>query len=192
MDANELEKLIGLLHKHGMDAHKLEKLIDQSVNQADSIIKNYDKTNKIPAQLAKAFLNGIFAGTVAHLNETKQRKLQLPPLQQLLANEGYGDGQTPNHFIDDSYLGEGNGIRSRHAGIEKRKDKAKKDLKETQDISPKCAPSILESVADSIKTTSAEYTELFRNLDKAAMGEVSKVVKKLTEECDSAAKTSQP
>ena len=192
MDANELEKLIELLHKHGMDAHKLEKLIDQSVNQADSIIKYYDDTNKIPAQLAKAFLNGIFAGTVAHLNETKQRKLQLPPLQQLLDNAGYGNGQTPDHFIDDGYLGEDNGIRSRHAGIAKRKDKAKKDLKETQDILPKCAPSILESVADSIKTTSVKYTKLFRGLDKDVMGEVSKVVKKLTEECDSAAKTSQP
>ncbi len=162
-----------------MDVHKLEKLIDQSVNQANSILRDYDSTGKIPAQLAKAFLNGIFAGTVAHLNEKKQRDLQLPPLQQLLDNEGNDDGQTPSHFIDDKYLGEGNGIRSRHAAIANRKAKAENDLKETQKALPKCAPSILESVADSIKKTSVEYTNLFRKLDKNIMGEVSKLVEEL-------------
>ena len=175
-----------------MDVHKLEKLIDQSVNQANSILKDYDSTGKMPAQLAKAFLNGIFAGTVAHLNEKKQRTLQLPPLQQLLNNEGNDDGQTPSYFIDDKYLGEGNGIRSRHAAIAKRKAKAENDLKETQEALPKCAPSILESVADSIKKTSAEYTNLFRKLDKNIMGEVSKLVEELKKKCDSAEKSFQP
>ena len=57
---------------------------------------------------------------------------------------------------------------------------------------PKCAPSILESVAESIKKTSVDYTNLFRELDKKIMGEVSELVTKLTEKCDGAGKPLQP
>ena len=106
-------KCLNILHRHSVDSHKLEKLVDQSVNQADTILKEYAKyakdghANRMPAQLAKAFLNGVFSGTVAHLNENEQRTLQIPPLTNLLNND-----ETPVYFKNDDYLGEGNGIES--------------------------------------------------------------------------------
>ncbi len=76
-----------------MDSQKLEKLIDQSVNRADAILTEYAKyvegghANRMPAQLAKAFLNGVFTGTVAHLNEKEKRDAQIPPLKNLLGDD---------------------------------------------------------------------------------------------------------
>jgi hypothetical protein len=94
------------------------------VNQAAALIAEYERTKILPAALAKAFLSGINSGTVAHLNERDQRTLQIPPLQALVDNQGDGKGQTPDHFIDDEYLGEGNGVQSRLTAIEARKIKA--------------------------------------------------------------------
>ena len=112
---------VGLMRKHGVDSKKLTKLLDQSVNQAAALISEYERTGTLPAALAKAFLSGINSGTVAHLNERDQRTLQIPPLQALVDNAGYDEGQTPDHFIDDGYLGEGNGVQSRLTAIEARK-----------------------------------------------------------------------
>ncbi len=53
----------------------------QSVNQADAILAEYAKyaegghANRMPAQLAKAFLNGVLTGTVAHLNDKEHRDI---------------------------------------------------------------------------------------------------------------------
>ena len=170
---------LDLLHQHGVDSHKLKKLIDQSVNQADSIIAEYERTKTMPALLAKAFINGVFSGTVTHTNERDQRAVQIQPLQQLVDNEGRGNGQTPSYFIDDSYLGEGNGIQSRLASIQKRKAKAEANLKKVKHILHDSAPRILESVADSIKETGSKYNRLFSLLDKNVMKEVSDLVQGL-------------
>ncbi len=75
-------RCIEILHTHGVDSHKLEKMLDQSVNQADTVLAEYVKSgdaNRMPAQLAKAFLGGVFSDTVAHLNETELRELHIPP-----------------------------------------------------------------------------------------------------------------
>ena len=102
-------KCLNILHRHSVDSKKLEKLVDQSVNQADTILKEYadyvkgGNKKRMPAQLAKAFLNGVFSGTVAHLNERDQRALQILPLTNLLDNK-----ETPSYFKKDHYLGTGN------------------------------------------------------------------------------------
>ena len=60
-------------------------MLNQSVNQADTVLAEYKEyarsgdAKRMPAQLAKAFLSGIFSGTVAHLNETELRELHIPP-----------------------------------------------------------------------------------------------------------------
>ena len=162
-----------------MDSHKLKKLIDQSVNQADSIIGEYDRTKRLPTQLAKAFINGVFSGTVIHTNERDQRALQIPPLQQLVDNEGEEDGQTSCVFINDGYLGEGNGIKSRLAAIQKRKARAEANLEKAKETLRDSAPRILESVADSIKETGSEYSRAFSLLDKSVMKDVSDLVQGL-------------
>ncbi len=36
-------KCLEILHLHGVDSRKLEKLVDQSVNQADAILAEYAK-----------------------------------------------------------------------------------------------------------------------------------------------------
>ena len=173
-----------LLHEHRVDSHKLEKLIDQSVNQADAIIDEYKRTGKMPAQLAKAFLNGVFSGTVAHQNEVKLRELQIPPLRNLVNSK-----QTHQIFVDDAYLGQGNGISSRLASIENLKSKAQSNFDETGKALQTYAPCILESVADSIKQTGSDYTELFLSLDKSVVEDVSVLVKSLGGE---AGKSCQP
>ena len=77
------------------DSRKLEKLVDQSVNQADAILAEYKKNvegghpGRMPAQLAKAFLNGVFTATVTHLNDEKQRDAQTPPLKTLVGRRKY-------------------------------------------------------------------------------------------------------
>ncbi len=173
-------KCLEILHLHGVDSHKLEKLIDQSVNQADAILEEYAKyvegghANRMPAQLAKAFLNGVFTGTVAHLNDKEQRDLQIPPLTDLVNND-----ETPTSLRSDDYLGKGNGIDSRLASIMKLKFKAESSLNETRKALQTYAPCILDSVADSIKQTGSAYTELFLTLDKSVMEEVSDLVKSL-------------
>ncbi len=97
-----------LLHQHGVGSHELEKMISNSLNQADVNTAAYGhKAKRIPAQLAHTFLNGAFFGTFAHLNEGNQRALQQP-----VDNEGYEDGQTPRYIIVHDYLGESSGILS--------------------------------------------------------------------------------
>ncbi len=176
-------KCLNILHLHCVDSHKLAKLIDQSVvNQADAILAEYDKyvedghanANRMPAQLAKAFLNGVFTGTAAHLNDKEQRDSQIPPLTNLVNSK-----QTNRIFIDDGYLGKGNGIKSRLASIEKLQSKAQSNLNETRKAFQTYAPCILESVADSIKQTGSAYTELFLSLDRSVMEDVSVLVKSL-------------
>ncbi len=55
---------------------------NQSVNQADAILAEYAKNvegghpDRMPAQLAKAFLNGVFTATATHLIDEKQRDAQ--------------------------------------------------------------------------------------------------------------------
>jgi hypothetical protein len=159
-------KCLKILHLHGVDSHKLQKLIDQSVNQAGAILGEYAKyaggghADRTPAQLAKAFLNGVFSDTVANLNEKKQCAIQIPSLTNLLGND-----ETPDYFKADDYLGDGNGIISR--------------LQDTTKGLQKYAPCILESVADSMKQAGSAYTELFLSLDKSVMGDVSVLVKSL-------------
>ncbi len=188
-DLNCLE----LLHEHRVDSCKLKKMLDQSVNQADAILREYaeyakgDNANRMPAQLAKAFLNGVFTGTVAHLNEKKQRALQIPSLSKLLENK-----ETLDDFKDDDYLGEGNGIRSRLASIEELESKAKSNLNATRKALQTYAPCILDSVADSIKQTGSAYTELFLSLDKSAMKDVSDLVDSLQPKGGVAGKSCQP
>jgi hypothetical protein len=86
-------KCLNILHRHSVVSHKLEKLVDQSVNQADTILEEYAKyvkdghADRMPAQLAKAFLNGVFTGTVAHLNDKEKRDSQIPPLKNLVVND---------------------------------------------------------------------------------------------------------
>ncbi len=126
-----------------MDSHKLKKMLDLNVNQADAILDEYDRTGKMPAQMVKAFLNGVFSGTVAHTNEITQRDSQIPPLQKLLDNLGEidnTDGKTDPRFISDEYLGEDKGIQSRLVSIEKLKSKAEINLKMLQDVLHECAP----------------------------------------------------
>ena len=170
-----------LLHEHHVDAPKLKKLLDLNVNQADAILIEYERTKKMPAQLVKAFLNGVFSGTVAHSNEFAQRASQIPPLQALLKNPGEGVGQTDPRFITDEYLGKGKGIQSRLTSIEKLKSKAEGNLKMLQDVLHERAPEMLESVADDIKKTGLKYTELFCKLDKGVMREVSNLISDLNE-----------
>jgi hypothetical protein len=173
-------KCLEILRIHSVDSHKLEKLIDQSVNQADAILGEYAKyaegghANRMPAQLAKAFLNGVFTGTVTHLNDKEQRDLQIPPLIDLVNNK-----QTPALLKSDDYLGEGNGIKSRLASIKKLQSKAQSNLNETRKALQTYAPCLMESVADSIKQTGSAYTELFLSLDKSVMEDVSVLVKSL-------------
>jgi hypothetical protein len=173
-------KCLELLHEHRVDSHKLKKMLDLNVNQADAILDEYRLTGKMPAQLVKAFLNGVFSGTVAHSNEIAQRATQIPPLQKLLDNRGEinnTDGKTDPRFITDEYLGKDKGIQSRLALIEKLKSKAEDNLKMLQDVLHECAPKMLESVADNIKETGLKYTELFCTLNKDVMREVSVLVK---------------
>ncbi len=123
-------------------------MVDQSVNQADAILGEYARyakrgsANRMPAQLAKALLNGVFSGTVAHLNETEHRALQIPPLGNLVNNE-----QTPWKCKSDMFLGKGNGIESRLASIKKLQSKAQTNFDETRNALQTYAPCILESVA---------------------------------------------
>ncbi len=105
----------------------------------------------MPAQLAKAFLNGVFTATVTHLNDEKQRDAQAPPLKTLV-----DDKNTPHYFKNDSYLGKGNGLQSRLASIEKLKSKAKSSLNETGKAFETYAPRILESAAKCILKSTAE------------------------------------
>ena len=168
-------KCLEILHLHGVDSRKLEKLIDQSVNQADAILKEYaGHPDRMPAQLAKAFLNGVFTATATHLNDEKQRDAQTPPLKTLV-----DDKYTPDHFKGDSYLGKGNGLQSRLASIEKLKSKAKSSLNETGKALEMYAPRILESAAKSIKETGSDYTKEFSSLNKDVMKDVSVLVKSL-------------
>ncbi len=67
----------------------------------------------------KAFLNGVFSGTVAHTNEITQRASQIPPLETLVKKRGEGVGQTDPRFITDECLGKDKGIQSRLASIKK-------------------------------------------------------------------------
>ena len=164
---------VGLMRKHGVDSKKLEKLLDQSVNQAAALIAEYERTGVLPAALAKAFLSGINSGTVAHLNERDQRTLQIPPLQALVDNKERGEGQTPPHFINDDYLGEGNGVQSRLTMIEARKSKADTNLEKVSKVARDCSPGILEGIAPGIKDTGRQYTEAFDDLDKSVMAEVA-------------------
>ena len=39
-------KCIEILHRHGVDSHKLEKLLDQTFNQADTVLAQYDEYAK--------------------------------------------------------------------------------------------------------------------------------------------------
>jgi hypothetical protein len=173
-------KCLNMLHLHNVNSHKLVKLIDQSVNQADAIIQEYAEyaesghPKRMPVQLAKAFLNGVFTATVTHLNDKEQRDSQIPPLENLLGND-----ETPIYFKHDSYLGEGNGIESRLASIKELKSKAHNSFNETRKALQTFSPCILESVADSIKMTGSKYTEEFLSLDKSVMEEVSVLVKRL-------------
>jgi hypothetical protein len=185
-DLNCLE----LLHEHRVDSCKLKKMLDQSVNQADAILREYAEYaegGRMPAQLAKAFLNGVFSGTVAHLNEKKQRSLQIPPLRNLVNSK-----ETHQIFMDDDYLGKGNGIKSRLASIEEMESKAISNFNETRKALQTYAPWILESVADSIKQTGSAYTELFLSLDKRVMRDVSDLVDSLQPKGDGAGKSCQP
>ena len=129
-----------LLHEHHVDSHKLKKMLGLNVNQADAIIDEYDRTGKMPAQLVKAFLNGVFSGTVAHTNEIAQRASQIPPLQTLVKKRGEGVGQTDPRFITDEYLGDGKGIKARLKSSEKLKSKVEVNLKMLQDVLHECAP----------------------------------------------------
>ena len=173
-------KCLNMLHLHNVNSHKLVKLIDQSVNQADAIIQEYAEyaesghPKRMPAQLAKAFLNGVFTAAITHLNDKEQRDSQIPPLENLLGNDG-----TPAYFKKDGYLGKGNGIESRLASIKELKSKAHNNLNETRKALQTFSPCILESVADSIKMTGSKYTEVFLSLDKSVMEEVSVLVKRL-------------
>jgi hypothetical protein len=71
-------KCLEILHLHNVDLHKLEMLKAQSVNQADVSLGNTRNAlkaampNRMPTQLAKAFLNGVFSGTIAHLTERQR------------------------------------------------------------------------------------------------------------------------
>jgi hypothetical protein len=178
LSADEFE-CVKLLREHHVDAPKLKKLLDLNLNQADAILIEYERTKKMPAQLVKAFLNGVFSGTVAHSNEFAQRASQIPPLQALLKNSGEGVGQTDPRFITDEYLGKGKGIQSRLTSIEKLKSKAEVNLKMLQDVLHDRAPEMLESVADDIKKTGLKYTELFYKLDKGVMRAVSNLISDL-------------
>jgi hypothetical protein len=186
-------KCLEILRMHSVDSHKLEKLIGPSVNQADAILEeyaNYAKighANRIPAQLAKAFLNGVFTGTAAHLNDKEQRESQVSSLTNLLGND-----ETDDRFKKDWYLGEGNGIESRLATITKLQFKAQSNLNETRKALQTYAPCILESVADSIQFTGTAYNELFFSLDKSVMKEVSDLVGSLQPEGGVAGKWCQP
>jgi hypothetical protein len=163
-----------LLHRHGIKSHKLEKLIDLSVNQVDVILDNYESTKAMPAQLAKAFLNGAFSGIIANKNELKQLALQIGSLQEVK-----DDVQTPDHFLHDGYLGKGSGINSRLEEMEKLKCEAKDNLEKMSRILHERKPQILKSIAGSIKKTYSEYNNLFCSLDKIVMNEVSDLVKDL-------------
>jgi hypothetical protein len=165
---------VGLMRKHGVDSKKLEKLIDQSVNQAGAMIAEYDRTQKMPVQLAKAFLGGVFSGSVVHTNERDQRDLQIGPLLKIVQT-----GQIASYYIDDSDLGKGNGVQSRLTAIEERRSKAEANLKKVKQVLHDCAPVILEDVADSIKATGAAYTKLFGSLQKDVMAEVARLVQDL-------------
>jgi hypothetical protein len=120
--------------------NKLQKMLDLNVNQADAIIDESDRTGKMPAQLVKAFLNGVFSGTVAHTNEIAQWASQIPPLQTLVKKRGEGVGQTDPRFITDEYLGDGKGIKARLKSSEKLKSRAEVNLKMLQDVLHECAP----------------------------------------------------
>ena len=164
---------VGLMRKHGVDSKKLEKLLDQSVNQAAALIAEYERTGVLPAALAKAFLSGINSGTVAHTIERNQRAQQIPPLQALVDNQGHGKGQTPEHFINDDYLGKGNGVQSRLTVIEARKTKAVANLEKVSKVARDCSPGILEGIASGIKDTGRQYAEAFDDLNKSVMAEVA-------------------
>jgi hypothetical protein len=170
---------LDMLHKFGVDSKKLAKLLDQSVNQAGAMIAEYDRTKKMPPQLAKAFLGGVFSGSVVHTNERDQRDLQIGPLQKIVQNPGEGKGQIPSYYINDSALGKGNGVQSRLTAIEERRSKAEANLKKAKQALHDYAPIILEDVADSIKTTGAAYTKLFGSLQKTVMAEVARLVQDL-------------
>jgi len=134
------ESCLHLLRTHVVGYKKLKKLLDGSVNQASALIEEYESTKTIPAALAKAFLNGIFSGTAALTKEQDQRKLQIPPLLKMLNNKGYDPGQTPDHFINDNYLGDGNGVESRLAVVEKLKSKAGSALEMVNKVAHDRAP----------------------------------------------------
>jgi hypothetical protein len=168
-----------LMRKHGVDSNKLAKLLDQSANQAAALIAEYERTGTLPAALAKAFLGGINSGTVAHTNERDQRALQIPALQALVQNRGRGKGQTPNKFIDDRYLGNGNGVRSRLTAIEARKTKAVANLEKVIRVAHDCYPGILEGIAPSVKDTCRQYAEVYDDLDKSVMAKVAAGVQDL-------------
>ena len=186
-------KCIEILHRHGVDSHKLEKLLDQSVNQADTVLAQYDEyakggdAERMPAQLAKAFLSGVFSGTVAHLNETELRALHIPPLEILVNNP-----ETPDWQKYDWSLGEGNGIKSRLASVVKMQSIAKKNLDETRNTLQKYAPCILESVGNSIKETGSAYNDLFSSLDQSLMKDVADLVDYLQPKGGLAEKKLQP
>jgi len=143
------------------------------------MIAEYDRTKKMPVQLAKAFLGGVFSGNVVHTMERDQRDLQIGPLQKIVQNPGDGKGQIPSMYISDTVLGEGNGVQSRLTAIEERRSKAEANLKKVKQVLHDCAPVILEDVADSIKATGAAYTKLFGSLQKAVMAEVARLVQDL-------------
>ncbi len=165
-----------------MDSHKLEKMLDQSVNQADTVLAEYAKggdANRMPAQLAKAFLSGVFSGTVAHLNEKELRALHIPPLETLV-----NSAETPGWLKDDDYLGTGNGIKSRLDSVSNLQSIAQKNLDETRNALQEYAPSILESLGDSIKETGSKYNKLFSSLDQSLMKDVADLVDCLQQKGD--------
>ena len=180
-----------LLREANVDSRKLKKLLDLSVTQADALIADYKNTKTIPALLAKSFLNGGFSGIVAHMNERDQRALQIEPLQKLVDNAA---GMTPRHFINDFYLGRGNGIASRLALIEERKTKAENSIAKVSKVLHDCTPDILLGIADAIKKTSSDYSKLFDGLNKPVMAEVDALVKDLLSKApgNGASKSAQP
>jgi hypothetical protein len=82
-------------------------------------------------------------------------------------------------FINDEYLGKGNGLQSCLSLYEKKEIKARKNLQMVQGVLQSFSPEMLESVAGNIKDTGCRYTDLFSNLDKDLMSEVCVVVKSL-------------
>ena len=170
---DEVESLT-ILRENAVDSTKLRKLVNASVGQADTLIREYNKTKSMPAAMAKAFLGAIFSALVTHTNEAKQRGVQIEPLQILV-----DDPKLDRAYKESEYsLGE-NALKPRLALVQKLKSNADSNLREVDGILHSLGPAILEEVGPEIKKTSAEYAAAFERLDKAVMSKVEKVIRGL-------------